>query len=84
MDWRKNAGYIITTSITIGECEIVLGVHETKPNDFVIWECNKNNYANAYHTTNLIEAQKEFCIRGALKAEFYEKKTKKKSPEPER
>ena len=39
---------------------------------------------NAYHTTKLIAAQKEFCIRGALKAEFYEKNIKKKSPEPER
>ena len=85
MEWRKNEGYIITNSITIGDSEIVLGVHETKPNDFVIWECeNKNNYTNAHHTTKLIAAQKEFCIRGVLKAEFYEKNIKKKSPEPER
>lgn len=39
MEWRKNAGYIITNSITIGESEIVLGVHETRPNEFVTWEC---------------------------------------------
>ena len=45
MEWRKNEGYIITNSISIGDSEIVLGVHETRPNDFVTWECrNKNNY----------------------------------------
>lgn len=45
MEWRKNAGYIITNQITIGESEIVLGVHETHPNMFVTWECSdKNNY----------------------------------------
>lgn len=45
MEWRKNAGYIITNSIAIGDSEIVLGVHETRANEFVTWECtNKNNY----------------------------------------
>ena len=86
MDWRKNAGYIITNSITIGESEIVLGVHETRPNEFVTWECygSKDNYNCGHYTSSLLSAQKEFCIRGALKAEFYEKNIKKKSPEPER
>ena len=45
MEWRKNEGFIITNSITIGESEIVLGVHETSPDMFVTWECkDKNNY----------------------------------------
>lgn len=43
MDWRKNAGYIITDAILIGESEIVLGVHETQPNMFVTWECSNKN-----------------------------------------
>ena len=45
MDWRENAGYIITNAITIGDSEIVLGVHKTRPNEFVTWECkNKTEY----------------------------------------
>ena len=68
MEWRKNAGYIITNSITIGESEIVLGVHETRPNEFVTWECygSKDNYNWGHYTTSLLSAQKDFCQR-ALK-----------------
>ena len=86
MEWRKNAGYIITNAITIGESEIVLGVHETKPNMFVTWECaNKNNYFWGHYFTNLVAAQKDFCERGLNKVRFYEQNQKKKKPpEPER
>lgn len=85
MDWRKNAGYIITNSITIGDSEIVLGVHETRPNAFVTWECtDQNNYFWGHYFNNLVSAQKDFCVRGVQKAEFYEHSKKKKAPEPER
>ena len=81
MDWRKNAGYIITNSITIGESEIVLGVHETKPNMFVTWECdNKTNYYWGHYTSSLLAAQKDFCERGLDKVRFYEQMQKKKKP----
>lgn len=73
MEWRKNAGYIITDSITIGESEIVLGVHESKPNMFVTWECtNKNNYQWGHYFSSLVSAQKDFCERGLNKAKFIE------------
>ena len=85
MEWRKNAGYIITNSITIGNSEIVLGVHETRPNAFVTWECSdKDNYFWGHYFNNLVSAQKDFCERGVQKAEFYEHSKKKKAPEPER
>ena len=85
MEWRKNAGYIITSSITIGESEIVLGVHETKPDMFVTWECtDKNNYFWGHYFTSLLTAQKDFCERGLDKVRFYEHMKKKKTPEPER
>ncbi len=75
MEWRKNAGYIITNHITIGDSEIVLGVHETKPNMFVTWECsNKNDYYWGHYFTDLCSAQCDFCERGAEKAKAYEKK----------
>ncbi len=76
MDWRKNEGYIITNAITIGDSEIVLGVHETHPNMFVTWECNnKNDYYWGHYYTDLVTAQKDFCKRGFDKARLYENKT---------
>lgn len=85
MDWRKNAGYIITNQITIGENEVVLGVHETHPNMFVTWECNgKDNYFWGHYYTDLVAAQKDFCKRGynlALACEKDHKKPKEKEPE---
>lgn len=85
MDWRKNEGYIITNSMTIGESEIVLGVHEKMPNMFVTWECkDKTDYYWGHYSTNLLEAQKDFCKRGLDKVRFYEQMKKKKPPEPER
>ena len=85
MEWRKNAGYIITNSITIGESEIVLGVHETEPNMFVTWECsNKSNFHWGHYHTTLLSAQKDFCNRGLDKARFYEQLQKPKEHEPER
>lgn len=85
MEWRKNAGYIITNQITIGESEIVLGVHETHPNMFVTWEySDKNNYYWGHYHDNLLSAQKDFCKRGVEKAKFYEQQHKPKKHEPER
>lgn len=85
MEWRKNAGYIITSSITIGESEIVLGVHEIKPDMFVTWECtDKNNYFWGHYFTSLLTAQKDFCERGLDKVHFYEHHKPKKLSEPER
>ena len=85
MDWRKNAGYIITNAITIGESEIVLGVHEKLPDHFVTWECaNGNNYFCGHYFSNLINAQKYFCKRGLDKCRFYERIEKNNKSEPER
>ncbi|MBE7048464.1 MAG: hypothetical protein E7393_03720 [Ruminococcaceae bacterium] len=87
MDWRTNEGYIITNSITIGESEIVLGVHEKQPNMFVTWECsNKNNYYWGHYKIDLLAAQRDFCERALDKVRFYEKNKPKqhKKTEPER
>ena len=85
MEWRKNAGYIITNAITIGDSEIVLGVHETKPNEFVTWECSgKDNYYWGNYFTNQLNAQKDFLERGLKKVKFYEMNKPKKKSEPER
>ena len=71
MDWRKNAGYIITNAITIGESEIVLGVHETKPDMFVTWECaNGNNYFWGHYCENYYAALKDLCERSAQEVDY--------------
>lgn len=85
MDWRKNAGYIITNAITIGETEIVLGVHEKEPNMFVTWESDgKDHYYWGHYLTDLLAAQKDFCERALDKVRFYEQNKVKKKSEPER
>lgn len=86
MNFRKNEGYIITNAMTIGESEIVLGVHETQPNMFVTWECSgKNDYYWGHYFTDMLSAQKDFCKRGIDKVKFYEKLQKKpKEQETER
>lgn len=85
MDWRKNVGYIITNSITIGDSEIVLGVHEKLPNEFVTWECkDKNDYFWGHYFSNHLAAQKDFLKRGLDKVRFYELNSPRKKSEPER
>ena len=39
MDYRENAGYIITDSCHVGESEFVLGVNLTGRHQFVTWNC---------------------------------------------
>ena len=85
IDWRENVGYVITNQITIGDSEIVLGVHKSMPNMFVTWECtNKNNYFWGHYFSSLLSAQKDFCKRGLQKVKFYEKNKTQKKNEPER
>ena len=65
MDWRTNAGYIITNSITVGNTEIVLGVHTENPDSFVTWLCrDKNYYYWGHYYSDLLSAQKDFLKRG--------------------
>ena len=85
MEWRKNAGYIITNSITIGESEIVLGVHETRPNEFVTWECtDKSNYFWGHYIDDKLKAQRDFLERGLKEIEIAERVHKTKNKEMER
>ncbi len=82
MDFRKNAGYIIINAITVGETEVVLGVHESLPNKFVTWLCNgSDNFFWGHYHTDLLSAQKDFLRRG-LK-EVHLREMVKKPPEKE-
>ena len=82
MEWRENAGYIITNQITIGDSEIVLGVHKDLPKHFVTWECkDKTNYFWGHYFSDLISAQKDFCTRGLHKTKFYEQNKRHSVPD---
>ena len=64
MDERRNAGYIITDSIHVGNTEFVLGVNQSNGANFVTWECTGgNNYFWGHYTDNLLSAKKDLCER---------------------
>jgi hypothetical protein len=85
METRKNAGYVITNAIKIGESEVVLGIHEKNPNMCVTWECsNGDNYHWGHYFDNLLSAQKDFCKRGYDKARLVQHLNKSNKSEPER
>ena len=60
MDYRENAGYIITDSCHVGDSEFVLGVHLTAPQQFVTWKCSNRT---DYDWGHLYAAQKVLVAR---------------------
>ena len=66
MDYRENAGYIITDSCHVGDSEFVLGVHLTAPQQFVTWKCtDRKDYYWGHYFSDLFSAQKGFGGAGA-------------------
>lgn len=64
MDYRENAGYIITDSCHVGDSEFVLGVHLTAPQQFVTWKCsNRTDYDWGHYFSDLFSAQKDLVAR---------------------
>lgn len=62
--FRTNAGFVITTSIPVGNAEFVLGVNMKNPNSFVTWECKgKTDYFWGHYTDSLLKATKDLCQR---------------------
>lgn len=60
MNFRKNAGYIITDSIHVGEIEFVLGVHSEAPFQFVTWACKDGkDYYWGHNHSDLMSATKD-------------------------
>ncbi|PWJ47800.1 hypothetical protein [Faecalicatena contorta] len=75
MGERVNAGYVITSSVQIGETEFVLGVHKTSPDQFVTWKCtNGVDYYWGHYTDNLLSATKDLCQRGLEEVQFLEQR----------
>ena len=64
MDYRENAGYIITDSCHVGDSEFVLGVHLTAPQQFVTWKCtDRKDYYWGHYFSDLFSAQKDLVAR---------------------
>lgn len=85
MEWRQNEGFLITNQMTVGESEIVLGIHTTRANMFATWECaDRHHYFCGRYFTSLLSAQKDFCERGLEKVKIYEINKSPKKNEPER
>ena len=73
MDYRENAGYIITDSCHVGDSEFVLGVHLTAPQQFVTWKCTgRTDYYWGHYFSDLFSAQKDFVARAQEEVQYLE------------
>ena len=87
MNYRINAGYIITDSIHVGEMEFVLGVHSTAANQFVTWACKDGkDYFWGHYFNDLMAATKDLIDRAEQEVKFcmrHEEKAQQPQKEPE-
>jgi len=87
MNFRMNAGYIITDSIRVGEMEFVLGVHSTAAHQFVTWACKGgNDYFWGHYHSDLLSATKDLLERATQELEFcmsHDEKAQSPQKEPE-
>lgn len=77
MDYRENAGYIITDSCHVGDSEFVLGVHLTAPQQFVTWKCsNRTDYDWGHYFSDLFSAQKDLVARAQVRCSAWRSRGK--------
>ena len=73
MDYRENAGYIITDSCHVGDSVFGLGVHSTVPQPFVTWKCtDRKDYYWGHYFNNLFSAQKDLLVRAQREVQCLE------------
>ena len=87
MEVRKNAGYIITDSIHIGNAEFVIGEFPGAPAPFVTWECKDgNSYFWGHYLTTRQNAEKDLLERAGQEREWLDNRQKptEKQKEKER
>lgn len=76
--FRTNAGFVITTSIPVGNAEFVLGVNMKNPNSFVTWECKgQTDYFWGHYTDSLLKATKDLCQRAMDEILYLEQREEK-------
>ena len=78
MDIRINQGYIITSSIHVGEAEYVLGVNAKAPNQFVTWKCSDGkDYYWGHYFSDQFAAEKDLVARAQEEIEYLEQSNEK-------
>lgn len=76
--FRTNAGFVITTSIPVGNVEFVMGVNMKNPNSFVTWKCREQtDYFWGHYMDSLLKATKDLCQRAMEEVLYLEQKEKK-------
>ena len=85
MDIRMNAGYIITSSVHVGESEFVLGVHAKAPGQFVTWKCSDGtDYHWGHYFSDQFAAEKDLVSRAQEEIEFLKERPAKTKPHSEK
>lgn len=75
MDMRINAGYVITSSVHIGESEFVLGVSMKAPSQFVTWKCTGGtNYYWGHYFNDEFAAEKDLVARAQEEIQYLEER----------
>lgn len=85
MDLRINAGYIITSSVHVGESEFVLGVSTKVPGQFVTWKCSGgNDYYWGHYFSDQFAAEKDLVARAQEEIQVLEERPEKQKPTKEK
>lgn len=85
MDVRMNAGYIITSSVHVGESEFVLGVSTKAPGQFVTWKCSGgNDYYWGHYFSDQFAAEKDLVARAQGEIEILEDRPVTQKPHKEK
>lgn len=85
MNVRTNAGYIITSSVHVGESEFVLGVSTKAPGQFVTWKCTGgNDYYWGHYFSDQLAAEKDLIARAQEEIQVLEERPEKQKPAKEK
>ena len=85
MDVRMNAGYIITSSVHVGESEFVLGVSMNAPGQFVTWKCSDGtDYYWGHYFSDQFSAEKDLVARAQEDIEILEERPVNQKPHKEK
>ena len=85
MEVRKNAEYIITGSIHIGNTEFVIGEMPNAPAPFVTWECKDgNNYFWGHYLSDRKATERDLLERAGRELEYQSPRQKKEQKTKQR
>lgn len=73
MEIRVNQGYIITSSVHIGEAEYVMGVNTKAPSQYVTWKCSDGeDYYWGHYFSDGFAAEKDLIARAQQEIRYIE------------